>query len=393
MVYDDQGDKAKALSNYKNALSVYEDIHELDGIAAAYNNIAGIYYQQNDFSKVTDYVLKSLDIRKKEGDKRKLSFTFLNIAALYYSMDSIELSIKYNLNGLQLAKQIGAKSQKRIAFKGLSDAYLKKGDFEKAYHYQILYSQVKDSIFEENKTRAIAEMHTKYETNKKEMENLLLKNENKVKSRNQIILIVIVAGLFLLLIMLIYYLRLRSKTHKQQKAIAEIQLAKKEQEKKHLQDKVFAEKQINRLQKEKFTNELVHKNEQLTNSTLSLINKNEVLGNLKKDVKSLDVSHDEKSKIVSYINQNLDMDADWKKFRLDFEEAHPGFFRRLKQDFPDLSETYQKICAFLRIDLTSKEIADLLYVSIAAVNKNRQRLRKKLNLEAEADLNEFLKKL
>jgi DNA-binding NarL/FixJ family response regulator len=78
---------------------------------------------------------------------------------------------------------------------------------------------------------------------------------------------------------------------------------------------------------------------------------------------------------------------------MDFEEAHPGFFNRLKQDFPDLSETYQKICAFLRIDLTSKEIADLLYVSIAAVNKNRQRLRKKMNLEAEADLNEFLKKI
>jgi tetratricopeptide (TPR) repeat protein len=377
MVYDDQGENENALNSYQKSLAVYEKIQELDGIASSYNNIAGIYYQQNDLQKVMDYILKSLEIRKKEGDHRKLSFTLLNIASLYDAMGDTDQSIQYNSEGLQLAKMIGAKSQKRIAYQGLSKAYQKKNDFKQAYQYHLLYAQVNDSIFEENKTRTITEMQVKYESEKKEFENQILKNENQIKSRNQILLIIALIGLFIIIILLTYYLRLRSKNLKQ--------------EKQHLEDKVFAEKQINRLQKEKFENELKHKNNQLANSTLSLIHKNEVLGTLKEKIKSN--SNEKNGEIISYINQNMDMDNDWKKFKIEFEEVHPAFFKQLNDTWPDLSETYIKICAYLRIDLSSREIADLLHVTVAAVNKNRQRLRKKLNLEAEADLCEFLKQI
>ncbi|RLD56955.1 MAG: hypothetical protein DRJ05_10485 [Bacteroidetes bacterium] len=393
MVYDDIGDTASALDNYTKSLIIYEKKDEYDGIAASLNNMAGIYYQQDNFQMVMNYMLKALEIRRKAGDKRKLSYTLLNIASLYLSTNEIKKSIELNLEGLQLAKEIGAKSQKKIAYKGLSDAYFETNDYLDAYKYHILYSSVKDSIFKENKSRAIAEMQAKYETEKKEIENQLLKNENKAKSRNQIILIVAIVALILLLLMLIYYLRLRGISHRQQKALAHIELARKEQEKQNLKDKVFAEKQINKLQQEKFDIDIKHKNKELANSTLSLINKNEVLGKLRADIKSLEAPHTGQSEIISYINQNLDTENDWKKFKVEFEEVHPGFFDRINKTYPDLSETYIKICAFLRIDLTSKEIADLLHVSVAAVNKNRQRLRKKLNLEAEADLGIVLKRV
>ena len=393
MVYDDKGDTANAMAHYKEALIVYEDQDELDGIAASYNNIAGLYYQQNNFTMVMDYMLKALRVRRKEGDKRKLSFTLLNIASLYFSKNNIEKSIELNLEGLKLAKEIGAKSQKKIAYEGLSDAYFAKGDLLNAYEYHVLYTSVKDSIFEANKSRAIAEMQAKYETEKKEIENQLLKNENKVKSRNQIILIVVVVGLFVLILMLIYYLRLRDKNLKQQKALARIELAAKEKEKQSLEDKVFAEKQINRLQKEKHEDEIRYKNKQLANSSLNLISKNEVLHELKAKIKNPDIKCGSTADLISFINQNTDMNSDWKKFRVDFDKIHPGFFDRLNQSYPDLSETFVKICAFLRIDLTSKEIAELLHVSLSAVNKNRQRLRKKLQLEAEADLSGFLKQI
>lgn len=393
MIYDDEGDKDKALKTYEQAFHIYERLDEKDGQAAAYNNMAGIYYQKNDLAKVMEMMLKALDIRKKDGDLRKLSYTYLNIASVYYMMGDLDQSIKFNQQGLKLAEEIGAKSQKRIAYQSLSEAYAKLQKFDKAFEYHVFYSQVKDSIFEENKVRSMADMQIKYESEKKEIENQLLKNENKIKTRSQVLLIIIAVVLAALLLVLIYFFRLRNKSLKQEKTLAGIQISKDQQEKQHLQDKVFAEKHINQLQKEKYESGLKHKSNQLANSTLSLINNNEVLGNIKNEIISLNGDGADFSSIISYINQNLDLDMDWNKFKVEFEDAHPQFFEHLHNSYPDLSETYVKICAYIRIDLTSREIADLLHVSQAAVNKNRQRLRKMLELEPETDLAEFLKEI
>ncbi|MEZ5196876.1 MAG: tetratricopeptide repeat protein [Bacteroidales bacterium] len=391
MIYDDEGDKEKALESYEMAYDIYERLNEADGQAATYNNVAGIFYQKNDLTKVMEYMLKSLEIRKKDGDIRKLSFTYLNIASVYFMMGDIDQSITFNLEGLKLASQIQAKSQLRRAYQSLSEAYAKLGKFEQAFDYHVLFARVNDSIFEENKVRSMAEMQIKYESAKKEIENQLLKSENEIKSRNQVWLSIIAFVLVALLLVLIYFFRLRNKSLKQEKSLAEIEKTRNEQQKQHLQDKVFAEKQINQLQKDKFNTDLKHTNHQLANSTLSLINKNEVLGEIRSKLNLLAEKGIEVSEINSYINQNLDMDTDWKKFKFEFDEAHPQFFERLHNSYPDLTETYLKICAYIRIDLTSREIADLLNVSQSAINKNRQRLRKMLALEAEADLNEFLK--
>jgi tetratricopeptide (TPR) repeat protein len=390
MVYDDLKDTARAMENYNKALLIYEQTNDLDGLAASYNNIAGVYYQQNNFPKVLEFVKKSLEIRRKEGNKRKIAFNLLNISSLYFSINEFDEALKYVQEGLSYAQQTGAKSQIRRSYEKLSDIYATKGDYRQAYQFHVLYAQLNDSIFEENKARAIAEIQTKYETEKEDIENQLLKNRNHIKTRTQTFLIVVVIGLVLLIILLVYYLKLRNQNLQQQKELVNAELLKKEQEKQQLEDKVFAEKQINKLQKEKFSNELKYKNRQLAGSTLHLIKKNEVLGVLKNKIEALELNKEETSEILDFINCNLDMDAEWKKFKVEFNETYPGFFDRLSSAYPGLSDTHLKICTFLRINLTTHEIADLLYVSVAAINKNRQRLRKLFHLEAEADLHAFL---
>lgn len=393
MVYDEQGDKEKGLITYKKALKIFDILGELDGQAASYNNIAGIYYQQGQLGKVMEYMLRSLEIRKKEGNRRKISFIHLNIASVYFAMGKLDLAIIFNKTGLELAEQIGAKSQKKIAYQSLSEAYLEKENFEQAFYYHVLYSQVKDSIIEENKVRSMTEMQIKYESEKKEIENFVLKNENQVKSKNQFYLFIIALILVALLLIMFYSFRLRTKSHKQQEAIVNFERSKNLLEKKNLEDKIFAEKQINQLQHQKFVSDLKYKSDQLSNSTLSLINKNEVLSEIKSKVNSLADNGIVVSEIINFINQNLDMDNDWKKIKVEFEETHPQFFTRLHEICPEMSETYEKICSYIRISLTSREIAELLHVSQAAVNKNRQRLRKMLKLKPEADLGDFLKEL
>ena len=167
---------------------------------------------------------------------------------------------------------------------------------------------------------------------------------------------------------------------------------KKDAENRMLEDRIFAEKQINRIQREKHHAEIEHKNAELANSTLCLVNKNEILSEIKDKLKSsqkADTFHE----VVQFINANTDIDQGWHKFRITFNEVHPGFFDRVQSHFSHLTDNDVRISAYLRINLSSREIARLMNVTLDATNKSRQRLRKKLDLPPEADLTEFLKSI
>ncbi len=423
----------QAIEYFTYALELAEQVKDTNRIAIRLGNIGMLYYKLNEYEKAMDYLNQAIELSALQGNRRKVAVRKNELGKILTSQERYTEALEYLYSAYITFREIGALESVSIslidlgnlsmamgkpkdaeeyyndalnnatktktlqilmsASMGLSELYEKQGDFERSLEYFKQYSEYNKQIFSLENDKRISAFEVKYETEKKEIENQLLKSENEIKTRNQVYLIIALSGLFLLLLMLTYYLRLRNKNHNQQKKLATLELEKKEREKQHLEDKVFAEKQINRLQKEKHKNELEHKNNQLANSTLSLVNKNEVLTDIKANIKKVTDSGEGIEEIISMINQNVDLNADWKKFRMDFDAAHPGFFDRLHSKYPDLSETHEKLCAYLRINLTSKSIAELLHVSVAAVNKNRQRLRKKLNLEAEADLGEFLKEI
>ena len=100
-----------------------------------------------------------------------------------------------------------------------------------------------------------------------------------------------------------------------------------------------------------------------------------------------------KSKIYDIIDQNLSDKNDWKMFSAHFDEAHSNFLRKLKQDNELLTPNDLQLCAFLKMNLSSKEIASLLNISPRSVEVKRYRLRKKLNLEHDENLVEHLLKV
>ncbi|MCB0807362.1 MAG: tetratricopeptide repeat protein [Bacteroidales bacterium] len=432
-VYYVWGKYEEAIDHFLMALEYSEALKDTTKIAIRYGNLGMVYYKMGDLEKAFELLNDAIKLDMLKGNIRKTAVrqnelgklltslkrydearnyllqalhTFRDINALESESISLidlgNLSLETNEPGdaenyfkmaLELTARTNTLQIKMSAYRGLSEVYERSGETALALENFKLYSDHNRQMFNHESDKRIAAFGVKYETEKKEIENQLLKQENFAKSRNQVYLIIALAGLILLLLMLIYYLRLRNRNHKQLEKLATLEIDRKEQERKHLEDKVFAEKQINRLQKEKHSEILVHKNNQLANSTLSLVNKNEVLTDIKSRMIKLKTPDNGVEEIIGMINQNLDIDADWKKFRIDFDDAHPGFFDRLHSRYPDISETQEKLCAYLVINLTSKSIADLLHVSVAAVNKNRQRLRKKLDLQAEADLGEFLRNI
>lgn len=131
------------------------------------------------------------------------------------------------------------------------------------------------------------------------------------------------------------------------------------------------------------------KNRELAASTLNLIKKNEVLATIKNDLKKLDSSHNLKS-VINTINSNINEEDTWNLFSEAFNNADKDFLKKVKESHPSLTPNDLRLCAYLRLNLSSKEIAPLLNISIRSVEIKRYRLRKKMNLEHEEGLVEYI---
>ncbi len=179
-IYWQQGKDSAALSSYNEGMKIHEEINDKTGVAHSLNNIALIYDKKNDPSAL-DYYLSALKIRIELGDKSGISSSYLNIGEYYGKKGNHPESIKYLLYALSISKEIGRKEGIRLSSNGLSIAFEKSRDYKNAYEYHKLYSEIKDSIFNEESSKQIAEMQTKYETEKKELQIENLNKDNDIK--------------------------------------------------------------------------------------------------------------------------------------------------------------------------------------------------------------------
>lgn len=147
---------------------------------------------------------------------------------------------------------------------------------------------------------------------------------------------------------------------------------------------------------EKLQLDLINKSKELANSTMTLVKKNELLMKIKEEIRNVKSSPDGRSSNKSYqrllhlIDTNISSEEDWQLFETNFNQVHEQFLKRLKTEYPDLTPGDLRLAAYLKMNLTSKEIAPLLNISIRSVENKRYRLRKKLNLAEEDNLTEFM---
>ncbi|HJZ41175.1 MAG TPA: hypothetical protein VJ203_12475 [Bacteroidales bacterium] len=156
------------------------------------------------------------------------------------------------------------------------------------------------------------------------------------------------------------------------------------------------EQKITLLKNDKLEAELRHKSKELASSTLAIIRKNEMLLQLKKEVENqkhkLGSQFPNKyaDHLIRMINDNISSDDDWEIFQQNFDLIHENFFRHIKSNYADVTAHDLKLCAFIRLNLSTKEIASLLNITVRGVEAARYRLRKKFVIPAEKNLTEFL---
>jgi len=156
------------------------------------------------------------------------------------------------------------------------------------------------------------------------------------------------------------------------------------------------EKELIRLRNEKLQDEISFKSQELANSTMLIIKKNEFLLDLKRVLKTqknqLESRFPDKYyfDLVKKIDDNIASHDDWKTFDTNFERAHEEFIKKLKAGYPKLTPSDLRLCAYLRMNLSSKEIAPLLGISVRGLENHRYRLRKKMGLDVDVNLSEFM---
>jgi len=228
-IYEKLQNNDTALAYYLKSLLIKEELGDKTAISLSLMNIGNIYLNKKNYEKALDYYQRALVINQETGNKDGQAKSLLNIGTLYSNKGDVEKAMKYLKMGIVLADSIKSKEIMMEGNEELSEVYFKKNDYKNAYAYFKLHSTLKDSLMNENNAKTMAEIQTRYETDKKEKEIELLTKDKSlidIELKNQKIIITsfVFGFLFLLLLGFLAYNRYRIK----QKASAEINQKNKE---------------------------------------------------------------------------------------------------------------------------------------------------------------------
>ncbi len=398
----------QCLFNQEKALKAFKKANDKQGIAYAYTNLANVYYARGNDSLVVKYDSLSLVIKKEIGNVEDIASSLTNIG-IYWSDKNPARAISYLEEGLVYCKSGNYYEGTMRCYQNLGKLSTTNGNYVQANAYldsaielgekynmglirvsliqskiNILEEQqrfqsanklyrtmveLKDSLLNAENSRQIAEMQTLFETEKKQqqIEALELKNQNEALRRK-------IYGIALILLvtigaMLAGWMRYRNK----------------KQEEQRLQEKKLADEKLKRAM------------DQLESYTTQLIERTHREARLQEDLERLKGKLENQSpnpvgNIENLMESTLLTDDEWHSFKRLFQQVYPGFFVSLRQNYPDLTATEERLLALTRLSLQNREVARMLGISVDSVKKSKYRLRKKLHMNTD-QLQEMVEEL
>lgn len=395
-LYHDQRDLDKAVEYFIKSIELAREINSNEGIASNLNNLAKVYYEKKEYDSALITYEEAVRINLEEGNTYLVASNYLNMAPVYLELKQYDQAIKklsmaneiFNKlgNKLRLAKsqvmqsevyfKSGQKAQaemlaintlmigKENGFKEiimsasalLSKMYIATNDSARALKYYMLERQYQDSIFIEEKEKSLANLELQYEFEKME------KDFSQARQRRNtaiVIISVILAMSFVIIFLILKQLKLRAKKMQ--------------------------------LEREGYEREITFKNKEMVLNVMSLMKKNEMLTGLSEKLIAIEKesgsaeSKETIKKVAAEIQKSQEKEI-WKEFSLRFKEVQGDFYEKLLQKFPSLTPNELKLCAFLRLNMSSKDIAELTGQRVSSLETARYRLRQKLGI-ANSDIN------
>ncbi|WP_171037098.1 helix-turn-helix transcriptional regulator [Maribacter algarum] len=312
----------------------------------------------------------------KENRPSYLVLVYTYWGDIYRSLEDLRLSEIYYAKALD----ISAKHNSHLDFsilvhERLANLYIEKGDFKKAFYSQEKAKKLDAQFFDSRSStnQPLLEIKDEFRVEKERQEMLIqkqrleqLEQQDKISLLQRIILLG--ALVFLVVIGIIYFRQIRSK-YKAEKLLI--------QRSKELE-----------IQKAKELLEL--KNKELATSALQLVEKDEFLKEIKNKLKGENgsIKTAEINQILKSISHSNT--SNWEEFKLRFTAVNEKFYQKVTKEYPNLSQADQKICALIKLNFSSKEMARLLGISVESVHTTRYRLRKKMKLDRSVNLEDFI---
>lgn len=355
-IYRNTGDWEKAMDFYRKAVHINYATHRFDHLALNYDNIANIFINTGLYDSSEYYLKKALWLCTQKNDEYNASFVYLSLGKLFKECNLDDIAGKYYDTCYSLSLKHHILTNIRDASIGLCEINKAKGDFKNAYEFHRIYKNIGDSVINTKNLEKITqlEMGLLFEHDKK------LKAQNLVKTRYIYFLIAFVLFCSLVVVLLLYgRLRIKNK----HAAI--------------IQENLY-------LESKHLSREINHKNRELATNVLYLVKKNELINFIsEKLLKAKNKFKPENQSMIQEIILDLGANIDtgiWKTFEQRFLEVHREFYERLNHLYPNLTENDRKLCALLRLNMSTKDIAAITHQNPNTIEVARTRLRKKLNL-------------
>lgn len=403
--------KIELAYNYNNIAAIYSSrkqlnktldyalmaVQQLDPYKNPYfyyslqTNIGEVYMQKKNYAMSMSYLNNAMIHQQKFGFNSDLIETYLEISSLFGKIGKNDSSFTYLKRASLLSSKLKNSIMEGEIQKLMADYYVSKSNYPKAYQALLKYILLNDSVNQYNDDRKMNDMDKVYGVYKKSHDNeMLIKDITLKKEMTEKKWIITVILAFVLgLITIIMICRLRNIKQEQQTHF----FLERNKEKSLKKEKVDHIKMMNKLNEA-----LDQRNRELTAYSLNVVKNNQMMEEISEEIKHLMIvlsARDKKEykSAIQSIQAKLQMHNsknDFNEFKYYFEQVHPSFYKNLEEKYPDLTIKEKRLCAFLRLGLSTKEIASITFTEVRSVESARNRLRKKLNIASEENLIDFL---
>ena len=371
----DKEDYSAALNYYKESLEQTEKLKDKSYSAINFNGIGTVYADTKKYAEAISYFEKALAIGEERGEQQTVVTCLLNLGICYSGLNNQAEAIKIYNQALTIAKKIGSKHSVKELYWFITEAYQKQGDYKSALSSLQQFTIVNDSIYNEENSQQINELTTKYESAEKEKEIAELKVEQTITDAQHKRKQLIYASFILIVIIITFFLLSRQRL-------------------KAKNDKILLQSE-----KQKAEDELLHAKKLLDNYTENLIDKNKAIEELQyeneklKGLKSAELYKEKIDNLDDLNNATILTNEDWEKFKELFEQVYKGFFIRLKDKLPNLTNAEIRLMSLIKLNLDAKQMANMLGVSPNTIKVTKYRLRKKIDIAEQQDLDELVQSI
>jgi len=374
-IYVKNGEDSLAFQKYEEAIKMFQNLESWTDIASCYSELCLLNINNNNFENAEFYLSKGFEMFEKSGLEylAPKSLVYINLLTNKIKInnhrkeytEAVENSHKL----IQLSEQNNYLLNISESYFLLSQTYDYLNKTDSAYKYFKIYKQFNDSLINDKKIKKITQMQMQFELDKKLRETELEQTIKDAAQQRKEFILFSVIGLMciVMLIITLLFINQRNKAQKSQ------------------------------LEKVNLNQKLEYKNKELTTNVMYLLQKNDFIISIAKKLErtKTEFKLENKQVIQSIINdlQSNSAIETWDEFEKRFMEVHSDFKDKLSQKFPDLTPNEMKLCAFLRLNMTTKEISAITYQSVSSINMARFRLRKKMDMERDENLIAFLTQL